>query len=266
MCPWNQGKSSKLTWPLHTNEYYEPPAGEISAEEAEWFERKLRASCDPASLYYSNRRDHAFDGVKQQYIDNDQLQFNEFFFVPHAKVGYINFWDLPSRSEEPGKYQTERRKIISGVRENPECLRDPEIGWDSDRQEPIGQVDGSGEPATEYYTWLIAYPSPLGSKHIVPALYMPGEESGAWLMPLDRRNLAAVEDAVWLDLEREGDLIERLETLLGADQTDGICPLERDLRQTGTWLARNPVLAWQALQQTRRENMLNRARSDPVRR
>ncbi len=255
----------KLTWPLNSIEYHEPSPHDIAAGETEWFERKLRASCDPARLYYSDQGNRVAVGVKQQYIDNDQLQFNEFFFVPHAKVGYINVWDLPTRSEDPFKYQVERRKHISSARENPDWLREPEIGWDSDRREPKGQLDGPCKPATQHYTWLIAYPSPLGSRVVVPALYTAGEESGAWLMPLDRHTLAAVEDAVWLDLEHESDLVERLETLLGADQADGICPLELDLRQTGSWLAHNPVLSWEAQQHARRKNMLNRARSGPVR-
>jgi hypothetical protein len=90
---------------------------------------------------------------------------------------------------------------------------------------------------------------------------MPGEETGAWLMPLDRYTLAAVEDGIWLDKDCDSTLVERLEVLLGADQTDGMCPLERDLRLTGSWLALNPVLTWEALQRERQQNMLNRARN-----
>jgi hypothetical protein len=254
----------RLTWPLA--EHHELSAYEIATGETEFFERRLRASFDPARLYYSDQRDHSFDGVTAQYIDNDQLQSNEFFFVPHAKVGYINVWDLPKRADDPVNYQIERRKCVSSARKDTNTLREPNIGWDSDRREPRGQLDGSSAPAPQYYTWLIAYPSPLSSQVVVPALYTAGEESGAWLMPLDRHTLAAIEDAVWLDLHGESDLVERLETLLGADQTDGICPLESDLRQTGPWLAQNPVLTWGSRQHARRENMLNRARSDPVQR
>lgn len=114
---------------------------------------------------------------------------------------------------------------------------------------------------TQSYAWLIAYPSPLDNGTIVPALYRPGEETGAWLMPLDRATWAAIEDGIRLDRENDSTLIERLEVLLGADQTDGMCSLERDLRLTESWLALNPVLAWEARQRERQQNMLNRARS-----
>lgn len=254
----------KLTWPLYSNEYYAPPIYETTSEDTEWYKRKLHASCDPARHYYSDQRNYNIPGSKHQYIDNDQLQCNEFFFVPHARVGYINVWDLPTRSEDSFKYEKERRKYVSNARANPASLSEPNIGWDSERLMPKGQLDGPGEPEARYYTWLIAYPSPLDSGHIVPALYTAGEEGGAWLMPLEQATLAAVADAVWLDLEHECDLIERLENLLGADQQHDICSLERDLRATGPWLAHNPALAWEAQQHKRRMNMLNRARNGPT--
>lgn len=255
----------KLTWPLLSNEYHEPSAFEIAAGETELFERKLLASVDPARMYYADRSELAASSIAKQYFDNDQLQDERFFFVPHARVGYLIAWDLPKRSEDPLDYHIQRAKSIAWEREEPDGMKEPEIGWDAERQEPKGHVDGGARiycgSTTQSYAWLIAYPSPLNHGTIVPALYRPGEETGAWLMPLDRSTLAAVEDGIWLDRENDSTLIERLEVLLGADQTDGMCPLERDLRLTGSWLALNPVLAWEARQRERQRNMLNRARS-----
>jgi hypothetical protein len=257
----------KLTWPLQPNEYYEPSPQEIAAKETESFERKLQASVDPARMYYADGSERAASGISKQYIDNDQLQDERFFFVPHARVGYLAAWDLPKRSEEPLLYHLLRAESIAWERKEPDGMKEPEIGWDAERQEPTGHVDGGARiycgSTTQSYAWLIAYPSPLDHGTIVPALYVPGEETGAWLMPLDRSTLAAVEDGIWLDRENDSTLIERLEVLLGADQTDGMCPLERDLRLTGPWLALNPVLAWEARHRERHRNMLNRARSSP---
>ena len=257
----------KLTWPLQPNEYHEPSPQEIAAKESEWFERKLQASLDSARMYYAGQSTLTPSSLSKQYFDNDQLQDEQFFFVPHAKVGYVIAWDLPKRSEDPLRYYVERSESIAWEREEPDGMREPEIGWDAEHKEPKGHVDGGARvycgSTTQSYAWLIAYPSPLDHGTIVPALYRPGEETGAWLMPLDRSTLAAVEDGIWLDRKNDSTLIERLEVLLGADQTDGICPLERDLRFSGSWLALNPVLSWDARQRERQQNMLNRARSSP---
>lgn len=257
----------QLTWPLQPNEYHAPSPHEIAANETESFERKLQASADPARMYYADRSQIAASSISREYIDNDQLQDERFFFVPHARVGYLIAWDLPKRSEDPLRHHVLRAESIAWEREETDGMKAPEIGWDAERQEPKGHVDGGARTycgsTTQSYAWLIAYPSPLDHGTIVPALYRPCEETGAWLMPLDRSTLAAVEDGIWLDRENDSTLIERLEVLLGADQTDGMCPLERDLRLTGSWLALNPVLAWEARQRERHRNMLNRARSSP---
>lgn len=257
----------KLTWPLQPNKYYEPSPQEMAAKETASFDRKLQASVDPTRMYYADQSELAASSIAKHYFDNDQLQDESFFFVPHAKVGYLIAWDLPKRSEDPLDYHVQRASSIAWEREESDGMKEPEIGWDAERQEPKGHVDGGARiycgSTTQSYAWLIAYPSPLDHGKIVPALYRPGEETGAWLMPLDRSTLAAVEDGIWLDRENNSTLIERLEVLLGADQTDGMCPLERDLRLTGSWLALNPVLAWEACQRERYQNMLNRARSSP---
>ncbi|CAN7778242.1 hypothetical protein LJR290_007939 [Variovorax sp. LjRoot290] len=255
-----------LTWPLEPNKYHEASPFEVAAGETESFERKLRASVDPASMYYAPRSEiAAASSITRQYFDNDQLQDERFFFVPHARVGYLAAWDLPKRSEEPLRYHVMRAEAIAWERQEPDGMKEPEIGWDAERQEPKGHVDGGARiycgSTTQSYAWLIAYPSPLNHGTIVPALYRPGEDTGAWLMPLDRSTLAAVEDGIWLDRESDSTLLERLEVLLGADQTDGMCPLERDLRLTGSWLAFNPVLTWESRQRERHRNMLDRARS-----
>lgn len=250
----------KLTWPLQPNEYYEP------FDDSEIFERKLRASVDPDRMYFAGPPEHAVSSFAKSFFENDQLQDERFFFVPHAKIGYVIAWDLPKRSEDPIGYHNERARSIAWEREEPDGMKEPEIDWDAARNEPKGHVDGGARihcgSTTQSCVWLIAYPSPLNDGTVVPALYRPGEDTGAWLMPLDRNTLAAVEDGIWLDRENDSTLIERLEVLLGADQTDGICPLERDLRLTGSWLAFNPVLAWETRQLERKQNMLNRARSN----
>lgn len=254
----------KLTWPLQPNEYHEPSPQEFAAKETESFERKLQASVDPACAYYAGRSE-LVASISKQYFDNDQLQDESFFFVPHAKVGYLIAWDLPKRSEDPLRYHVQRAESIAWERQEPEGMKEPDIGWDAERQEPKGHVDGGARiycgSTTQSYAWLIAYPSPLDHGTIVPALYRPGEDAGAWLMPLNRFTLAAVEDGIWLDRETDSTLLERLEVLLGADQTTGMCPLEQDLRLTGSWLAFNPVLTWEARQRERHRNMLDRARS-----
>lgn len=254
----------KLTWPLQPNEYHEPSPQEIAAKETESFERKLQASVDPACAYYAGRSE-LVASISKQYFDNDQLQDESFFFVPHAKVGYLIAWDLPKRSEDLLRYHVQRAESIAWEREEPDGMKEPEIGWDAERQDPKGHVDGGARiycgSTTQSYAWLIAYPSPMDHGTIMPALYRPGEDAGAWLMPLNRSTLAAVEDGIWLNRETDSTLLERLEVLLGADQTAGMCPLEQDLRLTGSWLAFNPVLTWEARQRERHRNMLDRARS-----
>lgn len=250
----------KLTWPLQPNDYYE-------SAEPETFENKLLSSLDPTRMFYSGSPDHAVSSYSKHFFENDQLQDENFFFVPHARVGYVVAWDLPLRTEDPLGYHKRRAEEIAWQRQAEDGLKEPEIAWDDERKVPKGHVDGGAHiycgPTTQSYVWLIAYPSPLRNESVVPALYRPGEDTGAWLMPLDRKSLVAVEDGIWLDNQCDSSLLERLEILLGADQTDGICPLERDLRLTGSWLAHNPVLAWEARQRERQKNMLDRARRSP---
>lgn len=74
----------------------------------------------------------------------------------------------------------------------------------------------------------------------MPALYQPGEEGGAYLLPLDLQALAMLRHAVWISPDTAMPVTTRLRQLL----SDPNGPLLQAFRRTAPWLIHNPVLRW----------------------
>lgn len=185
-----------------------------------------------------------------------QLQDDEFFYVPHAAIGHLVLWDLPDPRKDMAAYRVARDRALMHMRASGDCGIQPVDDWDADRQRPVGQTSsGPEDTPLQHYFWLLAYPDPHG-QGVVPCLYQPCEDSGAFLMPLDTRSLAWLSQALWLDADKHLPFLDRLEELLTDFDQAGMCSFERQLRRTAKWLEFNPVLTKHAAVQARRERLI----------
>jgi len=240
----------RLHWPLYEPDK-SPPESKSSVLYEEW-QHRMAATVDSLQMFYLMRpyevEPHAAWSQRRScaaYLDAGHLQGTDFFFVPHAFIGWALLWDMPTAHADPVAYQVARLTQLAECRANA-ILQPPSDEWDAATQAPSGQLDPINRADLQYAIWLVAYPHHLDHSRIVPALYQAGEEGGAWLLPIDSDSLAAVADAVWYNDERDLTLLERLKELLLAPGGDGPSIIERALDRTGSWLAHNPVLANEA--------------------
>lgn len=73
----------------------------------------------------------------------------------------------------------------------------------------------------------------------MPMLYIAHEEGGAYILPLDARNLEIFRDAVWLNETEHMSVFDRIKELLGY-RTDTLRHIEDGFRRTAPWLDHNP--------------------------
>jgi len=246
-CSWINEGSTSLCWPLwnvHDSPLYTPP----SPEEIEDYRAKRSAAADRSQAYY--RRNQYFhrrrtEGEWWLYgFENYALQDDEFFFVPHAPLGHVLMWDLPDRRADCVAYELAVNHQVQDIRSNPHWLALPTDDWDPEKACPIGQTEGkTGNPMFQYHFWLLAYPDPE-EKRLVPTLYQPGEEGGAYLLPLNMEGIEMLSDAVWVSPTEHCRVVDRLRDLLEPGD-DGLNPIKRNMQRTAKWLADNPILKLQ---------------------
>ena len=182
-----------------------------------------------------------------------RVQGDEFFFVPHAAIGHLLLWDLPDARTDIVAYRLARDRQLADVRAGRLRTPLPADNWDTGRQCPVGQT-AAGDGQLQYHFWLLAYPDPAG-QGVVPCLYQPGEEGGAFLMPLNVRSLTWLSEAVSVEADKHAPFLDRLQALLSDVGEDGMCTFERQLRRTAKWLEFNPVLARHAAAEASREKL-----------
>ena len=180
--------------------------------------------------------------------DSGGLQDTEFFYIPHAPLGVVEFANLPRRQESEYEYQKAVQHALDHWRGGNEVFGKSWVeleytatdNWDSEKECPSGQIVFSPEHhrGTEF-AWLVMYPMPDGSR-LMPMLYIAYQEGGPYLLPLDIRNLDIFRDAIWLNEKEHMPAFERIKELLG--YRPGTCSVIEDgLRQTASWLDHNPI-------------------------
>lgn len=176
------------------------------------------------------------------------VQDDGFFFVPHARIGILDMFNLRLRSSDPADYDRRARLIVDGWRNTSDFLGRSGIAvsgdirdeFDSETNAPIGQtLSGRNSIVSADYGWLVIYPT-ADSSRLMPMLYLHQEESGAYLMPLDVRNLDILRDALWIDEARHGSVFDRIKELLGYLPSSRKA-IEEGLRDTAQWLDHNPI-------------------------
>lgn len=255
----------KVCWPLD-----DPfPSTELypSEEARETYRKAFEMAADPnqafmrRNRYYGTRRDD-MDWYLYGF-ETGALQDDEFFFVPHSPLGHLLLWDLPDRKKNPAAHYQAVDGQVSVIQAADGATHSTPIDeWDLAKRMPYGQTSGRGvNQALQHHFWLLAYPHPDGSR-LVPTLYEPGEEGGAYLLPLDLVGLAMLADAVWVSPTSRCSALERLKQLFRDQDENGQSAIERDLRRTSGWLAENPILKREADRQetSRRLDALFRGR------
>lgn len=242
----------KCTWPLSVGTSY--------FSDGESNEEMAKALADPFQVFFIQNSVSPTGGrpLLQNYFNGQILIGPEFFYVPHALIGHVCLWDLPEVRHESDEHIAQRYSHVKNRRGDDEDLQLPDDDWNTTSLSPRGQMLDLPHYELEQPFWLVVYPDPISFKP-VPALYQPVDLSGdAFLAPLNRLTLAAVEDGIWMDRKRESTVAERLLVLVTEDE-HGITPLERAWCRTGPWLQHNPVLKMQRQEQERLQQIYTAA-------
>ena len=195
---------------------------------------------------YKFYKDHAWPFPTQSNI----LQETEFFYVPHAPLGLIEFENLPADFS----FQPEQKEILNDIVEGyhkkldscGQSIFDMETAisddWDSIKKCPRGQIyrNENNEEFGRYFSWVVIYPSPDSSK-LIPAIYIAYEEGGPYLLPLNPVTLEVFRNAVWIGGGECKSVFDRLLDLVENNE-HGQNVLSFNLKRTAPWLAYNPIL------------------------
>lgn len=181
------------------------------------------------------------------YRDSGASQDDSFFYVPHVPLGMTDCFNLPDRQEDPSSFEKSVLRITEEYRKIDNSTGLSWIGrsravtdqWNEESNRPFGQtLDGMDSTVSADYAWIVIYPMP-DSARLKPMLYMHQQEGGAYLVPLDARNLDLLRDALWLDETRHMSVFDRIKEMLGY-QSGTPRTIEDGFRRTAPWLDHNP--------------------------
>lgn len=193
------------------------------------------------------------DGLREDWAGVDGPP--DFFFIPHVRIGIINYCNRPSRADSVKEYERALNDVLNdwwSDSEVPGMSRAAltssfSISLDSARQCPVEQGMQRIDPID--LAWLIIYPSKDHSQ-LVPMLYFVGEFPV--LVPLDVRSLDALRNAIWLDETRWGSVFDRLVELIGYRE-GATTVIEDELRRTAAWLDYNPFFKMRQTEKNEQE-------------
>lgn len=169
-------------------------------------------------------------------------QSDDFFYVPHCPLGDLLLWDLPDPLADRPAYTLAVKTGLEHLRSLEHFGSAPDDRFDSLTRRPSGQTGAEkrdpGAWSSNYF-WLAIYPDPRG-RRLVPVLYQPGEEGGAYLIPLDAETMTMLRHAVWATPSASMPVTHRLRQLI----SDPDAPILAAFRRTAAWLAHNPLMQW----------------------
>ncbi|MEY6431238.1 hypothetical protein ABC977_02320 [Thioalkalicoccus limnaeus] len=168
------------------------------------------------------------------------LQDDEFFYVPHSHLGYCP--DLDTSTDESAATREIwlpklREKTLSEYAQYGSDIID---GWNEEKLCPEGQTTSLPHTFGQWHAWIVIYPAPDNSR-LMPMFYIPGEEGGAILVPLDPITLKALRRIVWVSPQGEVlSFYERIKSLIGFRPGEQQVLLD-SFRRTAPWLKHNPI-------------------------
>lgn len=232
-------------WPL-----WGPMIGsDPSAEDIQNYEREFGDAIEKRFAFWKRTHDAVLPAADYMWwpmaYESGVLQDNDFFYVPHTALGFIEYANLPSRRKSPAMYGLAVQTTVRRWQEIDEnqgsrisdrwAVTDE---WDEEAQRPIGQVDPTSSRGTDF-AWIVIYPMP-GGLRLMPMLYVPHEEGGAYLLPLDVRNLEIFREAIWIGESEHMTVFDRIKKLLSRSSPDSRSVIEEGFRRTAPWLDHNP--------------------------
>lgn len=187
------------------------------------------------------------------------LQDNEFFYVPHAYLGFIEMADLPDGDEDPAGLTRVLEELKLDAASNSEKYTEmPSDDFDKESLKPIGQTDISGDWGDywgQYRSWLVIYPTP-DNQRLMPTLYIPYEERGAYLLPLDASSLNILRKAYSITPNEIVSAFDLIKSLIGHIPDTRPIILE-SFRRTAPWLRYNPFFKILAEKNTEKDLLKN---------
>lgn len=183
------------------------------------------------------------------------LQNDEFFFVPHCYLGYgewsptsedsiatRHIWMPKLRDSVLTIYSKFGHQVADEWNETDLCPKGQTTSW----PESYGDCQWNG--------WIVIYPTPDNSR-LMPMLYVPGEEGGAILVPLDMITLSALRFSYYVSPSGEVETFyERIKNLIGFRPGESKVMLD-SFRRTAPWLEHNPIMKL-ARQQARDQELM----------
>ena len=240
-----------IHWPLWEPYRMEDP----TPEEALAYEREIEDAKDKRFAFWKRPHDPV-DPVAEfmpwpMAYGSGVLQNSDFFYVPHVALGVVVYADLPGRDASPAIYGAAAQRAVDRWCEKEEgkgwSIKDESAvadDWDDKAQCPVGQVDSTTGCGSEF-AWIVIYPMPDGSR-LMPMLYIPHQEGGAYLLPLDSRNLEIFREAIWVSETGHTSVFDRIKEILGY-RPGSPRVIEEALRRTTPWLDHNPFFKMRSL-------------------
>lgn len=245
----------KLRWPQHEHEYraiYFAQEGETLMSlidgvlQPEFvravYQREIKDACDARHAYWMqdtglNRSPYFWWPLAN---GSGCLQDDDYFYVPHVHLGFIEMFNIPDPDENQAVAEQELSPyIISARNEFVEFGEVPCDDWDEAHLRPTGQTTSLGS-STLYHGWIVIYPTP-DNLRLMPMLYISHEEGGPYLLPLDAGNLNILRKSYWISSREVMSVFDRIKELIGyVPGTQQV--IMESFRRTAPWLQHNPIL------------------------
>lgn len=238
-------------WPLWStlHDFKNVSPDHMTPENWHKYQLELKISSDITQAYFKKNASYggpSWADWMQNGCDTDQIWNDDFFYVPHAPIGFTIAWELPDKKSAPEEYRIAVEKELIKSRATPEWLTPPTDHWNENELKPEDVVikdqrDNNYAPYFYYHAWIIAYPHPNDGR-LFPTLFCNLDDGNVYILPLVVEVLAMLENAVWYTATENLSVLEHLKNLLVDIGDDNMNPIERALRRTGPWLAHNPIL------------------------
>lgn len=265
-----QAKSgSRMRWPqydqqmrasdfMEENDFFHEKNGEESLSEDEaMYQRELKDAYGTSHAFWV--KDSSFS--RSQYYwwpmadGSGCIQDDEYFYVPHVHLGMIEMFNLPDPTVNPAEFDESLNQLVAQARKGfKEVGEVPEDDWDEINFKPVGQTTSLGA-SSNYHAWLVIYPTP-DNQRLMPMLYIPFEESGPYLLPLDVASLRILQNAYWISSTEVMPLLDRITQIIGLAPGDQEILLE-GFRRTAPWLRHNPILKQVDISKSNRQLLMD---------
>lgn len=226
----------ELRWPHYERQY----RASLLDEDGTEYQRELKSATDIRCAYWETPSNLKRSECLWFPLANGSgcLQDNEFFYVPHAYLGFIEMANLPDGDEDPAGLTRELEKLkLDAASNSKKYTERPSDDWDKVSLKPIGQTDLSGGWG-QYRSWLVIYPTP-DNQRLMPMLYIPYEEGGPYLLPLDASSLNIFRKAYSITPNEIVSAFDLIKSLIGHIPDTKPIILE-SFRRTAPWLRYNP--------------------------